>query len=228
TASVRFNAPVLLTATLPPPDSLMAFSASVVVVLISEMSFEPVLVASKLPTVFAPSRVVPPADLVDSGPVVLTSVLQLSPIAPLAVKLTAPSAASVPVRLSAPVLLIATLPPPDSPMPVSVSVPAALVSDTSPDVMLVALKLPTVFALLRVVPPTDVVDSVPIVLTAADPLSLMAPLDCSVTVPPLVLVRFWLTVSAAAVASSVSAPVVVIVPPSGAIVPPVALRLASA
>src|SRR5438105_4808876 len=63
----------------------------------------------------------------------------------------------------APVLVTEALPPPVSLMPVIVSGLAVLTRLTLPLPVLVPLKLPTVFALVSVVPPTELVVSRPVV-----------------------------------------------------------------
>src|SRR5205823_96204 len=133
----------------------------------SDTSPDVLLAALKLPAVFAPPSVVPPAELVVSSPVVLTRPPPLSLSVMLAVRLTAPPPApTVPVSDSAPVWLTLTAPPPAWPIPVSAYTTPFRSSDTSPDVLLAALKLPTVFAPPSVVPPTELVVRIPVVLIA--------------------------------------------------------------
>src|SRR5205085_601104 len=88
----------------------------------------------------------------------------------------------VPLMLIAPVLLTATLPAPLCETPVIVSGPAVFVRLMAPPVMLVALKLLTVFAPPSVVPPEDEVVSVPLV-AMLPPASLMAPVEVRLTLP---------------------------------------------
>src|SRR5437588_799142 len=109
-------------------------------VLVRETSPLVVLVALNVPTVLAPFRVVPPAELVVRVPVVLTRPEPDSDRAPLAVRLTAPPPADMlPVTLMLPVLLTVTEPPPPWVTPETVRGAAVLVRDTLPLLVLVAL-----------------------------------------------------------------------------------------
>ena len=112
------------------------------------------------------------------------------------------------MKVTAPVLLIVTVPPATSLIPVTVSGLAVLVRSMSPLVVLVALKVLTVFALLSVVPPTELVVRVPVVFTIA--------VDCSAIAPPEVPVEvrltFPLTVEIAAPFVPRKIPMVVFVP----------------
>jgi len=147
------------------------------------------LVALNEPTVLAPSRDVPPTEVVVSRPVVLTAPTPVSLNMPVDLRVTGPPTADiVPVTVSAPALSIMTLPPPLWDMPVTVSGAAVLVNWTLPDVVFVALNVPTVLAPFNTVPPTDVVVRVPLVLNA--PVSVMAP-EASrlIAAPPVVETR---------------------------------------
>jgi hypothetical protein len=148
---------------------------------------------------------------------------------------------TVPVSVSAPVLVTVTLPPPLSPIPVTVSGAAALVRLTFPLAVFVALKLPTVFAFVSVVPPTELVVSKAVVPNV--PLPEIVPLDVAVIAPDVLLTAaFTARLFAAPVfarvtvplppavtaAPIVSAPVVavrLIVPLAAVVIAPVVVRL---
>ena len=89
-------------------------------------------------------------------------------------------------------------------MPVIVNVAAVLVREISPLPVLVALKLPTIFAKFRIVPPTELVVNNPVVLIGAvwliepDEVKVSAPVEVS----PLVVV-----VAPSPMASVVSEPI---------------------
>jgi len=59
-----------------------------------------------------------------------------------------------------------------------------LMREMLPDGELVALKLPTVLAPFRVVPPIETVVNVPVVLTRPTPVSLKMPVELRLTLPP--------------------------------------------
>ena len=89
TAPLVRMAPVLLTLRLP-PLWVTPVIVSVAAVLVRSMSPEVVLVALNEPTVLAPLRVEPPAELVVRRPVVLTRPAPDSTRVPEAVRLTPP------------------------------------------------------------------------------------------------------------------------------------------
>ncbi len=170
--------PTLVTETLPALFSSIPVMVKVAIVLVRVISPLDVLLALKLETALAPSNTVPVSeDVVKSAP--LTAPLPESEISVEAVKLTLPlPAATAPVKLMAPVLSMETLPP-DCVTPVTVKVLAVLIKLISPLVVFVALKLVTVFASVKVVPPSDeVVNSAPSMIALA----------AWVIVPPLVKV----------------------------------------
>src|SRR5437764_8238991 len=180
-------------ATLPPPDCVSPVTVSGVAVLASGMAPEVLLLALKVPTVLAPPRVVPPAELVNKVPVVL-SVPPTSLMMPLAVRLIVPpSALTPPVRVRAPVLLIVIPPPPGWMIPVTVKGAAVLVSEMAPPVVFVALKLAIALAPPSVVPPAEVVINDALVLTNPLPLSLIVPAAVSAT-PELTALTAWVRV----------------------------------
>src|SRR5947209_227559 len=122
------------------------------------------------------TRFVPPAvtaEPIDSAPVAVRVTLPL-------LVLTAPVVVMPPVLLTVTVPGLAVLV-----MPVTVSGAAVLVRLMLPLVVLVPLKLPTVLALVSVVPPTDEVVSRPEVLKV--PVPEMVPTDVAVMAPDPVL-----------------------------------------
>src|SRR5207253_868389 len=143
---VMLMAPVLLTVTLPPPDSLIPVTVRVVAVLTRLMLPLLLLLALKVPTVRSEERRVGEEGEVVRVPVVLTRPTPDSVSAVLAVRLPASAVPveMVPVMLMAPVLLTVTLPPPDSLIPVTVRVVAVLTRLMLPLLLLLALKVPTV------------------------------------------------------------------------------------
>ena len=97
------------------------------------------------PTLILPTLCVTPVPVIDKSPVAVETLIGWA-------------------IATAPVLFIVTSPPPDWLMPLSVSGAAAFVRLMSPPVALPALKTPTAFALPSVVPPTELVASVPAVI----------------------------------------------------------------
>ena len=201
------NAPLLFTV-IPPPVSLMPVTVKGAAVFVNcTLPLAPlVFVALKLPTVFAPFKVVPVAETVVNNPVVL-NVPPVSVTLPAAVTLIGPApvataawtatlpdvtvvrlivSVKVPVTaaptvnvpelawrlivlpavlswiapevVNAPVLFT-VIPPPVSLMPVTVNSAAVFVNCTLPlaPLVFVALKLPTVFAPVKVVPVAETV-----------------------------------------------------------------------
>jgi hypothetical protein len=156
------------------------------------------LIALKLDTVFAPFRVSPPAELVASNAPLIRPE-PLSVIAPLDVSdtLLVLPAATLPIMLIAPALLIETLPVPASLIPVTVKGAAVFVSEIPPFAS-VALKLVTVLALFKVVPVSETVASNPPLIKFVL-ISLIAPAAAvRETLPPvLILPPFKVTLSPA-------------------------------
>jgi hypothetical protein len=146
----------------------MPDTANVVAVFVNAMLPLVVFPAAKPVTVFAPFSVTPPTEVVDNVPL-LANPEPLSAIVPVDVKdaVFPEAAAMVPVILILPVLLIVVLPVPVCDIPVIVSGAAVFVKPIAPPLVLVALKLVTVFASFSVAPPTDVVVSnAPLIMPA--------------------------------------------------------------
>ena len=121
--------------------------------------------------------------------------------------------AAVPV-VRLPVVATLMLPPPVSPMPMTLSVASLLTRVTSPPVVLVAVKTPTVLTSLRSAPPTELVLSVPLVCTTPASDSVMRRCWVSVTFPepvamlPVMLIAPVLCTVMAPAPVSLIAPVV--------------------
>jgi hypothetical protein len=144
------------------------------------------LVALKLATAFAPFSVSPPTELtVSSAPLIRPEPLSATVLLEVRDTLLPLPAATLPVMLIAPVLLIKTLPVPASLIPVTVKGAAVFVSEIPPFAS-VAVKLVTVLALPKVVPVAEfVVSHAPLIVFA--PSSVIAPAEAVKETLPLVL-----------------------------------------
>ena len=186
------------------------------------VSGPPAVMSMRPDRLLTPPSVCPSVELMTNAPVVFivpTPDSAIEPEAPVAVRLTAPPPSMVmgPVILIVPPLVTERSPPPLL-IPASVKAPL-LVSATSPLVVLTALTLPTAFAPFSVCPVTELVVSVPEVLSrpppdsvmATVPTRLIAPPPAAATVPVMPIGPALLTVMlpppALLIAASVSAPV---------------------
>jgi hypothetical protein len=193
-------APVLVILTLPLP-LLCAIPVTInvpVELFVKSISPLVALVALKPVTVLALFNVVPPTELVvRNAPLIRAE--PLSAIAPLDVSdtLLALPAATLPIMLIAPLLLIETFPVPASLIPATVKSAAVFASDIPPFAS-VALKLVTVLALFKVVPVSETVASNPPLIKFVL-ISLIAPAAAvRETLPPvLILPPFKVTLSPA-------------------------------
>lgn len=124
---------------------------------------------------------------------VLPNVMVLPPAEKLDAPETVIASAGAPACVIAPVLLIVKLPT-DSEMPAILNA-TALVNDTSPLEVFVALNEETMFVLLKVVPPTDdVFNDAPMIM--ADAPSVIVPLALfNVTILLVVLMPFTVLIS---------------------------------
>ena len=168
-AEVTVKVPAFSTVTVPPPVWVISVTFSEPL-LFSAIFPLAEFVAWKLLTRFvAPSSVVPVAEVVVSSPPVITAKL-LCVMSVDAVRFTPlDPAETAPVRLiSPPALLTVTSPVPVWLMPVTDSVAVLSCRMTTPAPLLLALKLSTVFAPVRVVPVTETVLSRPVVLNDPD------------------------------------------------------------
>jgi hypothetical protein len=145
------------------------------------------LAALKLDTAFAPFRVSPPTELtVSSAPLIRSELLSATVLLEVSDTLLLLPAATLPMMLIAPVLLIETLPVPASLIPVTVKGAAVFVSEIPP-LASVALKFVTVLALPKVVPIAEfVVSNAPLILFVL--ISLIAPAEAVRETLPLVLI----------------------------------------
>jgi hypothetical protein len=103
--------------------------------------------------------------LLEPAPVFVVVIVELAVLkfkAPLALIKTVPEPPpTAPLTVIAPVFAIDVLPVPDCEILVTVNVVAVLTNSIFPLVVFVPLKLVTVFALLNVVPPTELVVNKP-------------------------------------------------------------------
>jgi hypothetical protein len=145
------------------------------------------LVALKLDSVFAPFSVSPPTELtVSRSPLIRPEPLSETMLLDVSATLLLLPAATLPIMLMAPVLLIETLPAPASLIPVTVNGAAVFVREIPPFAS-VALKLVTVLALVKVVPVAEfVVRNAPLIKLVL--ISLMAPAVAVRETLPLVLI----------------------------------------
>jgi hypothetical protein len=133
------------------------------------------LVALKLDTAFAPFSVSPPTELtVSSAPLIRPRLLSETVLFEVSDTLLLLPAATLPIILIAPVLLIEILPVPVSLIPVTVKGAAVFVREIPPPAS-VALKLVTVLALPKLVPVAEEVVSRAPLIEPSSAVSLIAP-----------------------------------------------------
>jgi hypothetical protein len=145
------------------------------------------LVALKPATAFAPFNVSPPTELtVSRSPLIRPEPLSETVLLDVSDTLLLLPAATLPIMLMAPVLLIETLPAPASLIPVTVNGSAVFVREIPPFAS-VALKFVTVLALPKLVPaPEFVVSNAPLIVFVL--ISLSAPAVAVRETLPLVLI----------------------------------------
>jgi hypothetical protein len=145
------------------------------------------LVALKPATAFAPFSVSPPTELTVSRlPLIRPGLLSETVLFEVSDTLLLLPAATLPIMLIAPVLLIETLPVPVSLIPVTVRGAAVFVREIPPPAS-VALKCVTVLALPKLVPaPEFVVSNAPLIVFVL--ISLSAPAAAVRETLPLVLI----------------------------------------
>ena len=183
-APLVVNAPLFVTLIAPVPVSLIPVTNKAAAVLVREIP-PPASVALKLVTVLALPKLVPaPEFVVSNAPLIRPEPLSATVLLEVSDTLLLLPAATLPVMLIAPVLLIETLPVPVSLIPCTVK-GAAFVREIPPPAS-VALKLVTVFALPKVVPNAEtVVSAAPLIKLVL--ISLIAPAVAVRATSPLVL-----------------------------------------
>ena len=189
---VTFTLPVLFTEIAPTPVCAMPAIDNGAPVFVKEIAPPLLLTAVKLEIALAPFKVWPLAEFVVNA-LPLINPETLSDNAPLVVNETlfAP-AAMLPVMLISPVLFNSTSPLPVCEMPVTVRGAAVLVNVIKPPLLLVALKLVTVFVPFKVSPPTELTVNKP-PLTKPEPLSATTPVEVNeiafvpAVMPPVIL-----------------------------------------
>jgi hypothetical protein len=136
-----------------------------------------VLATFEFKVIVVPLNVTEPEPFaVTVPPIVSFPLIAVNEIFPFAAVLIAPLVARMPLFVTA------IFPVPVDEIPVTVNVDNVFVNETPPPPVLEALKLEVAFvpAPLNVSPPTDTVESNPLVLIAAVPVSLRVPLEFKV------------------------------------------------